>query len=91
MRCECCGHPITDAATAVGAKLDDLRAACEAAGIVVSFDGYVREADAALLLGLSPYTLRNRRLEDAPLPARKLGRSWEYSLQELARFLVECT
>lgn len=54
----------------------------------MTFDRYVSEATAATLLGRSKNTLRNRRYLDQPLPFRKLGRSTEYSLADLARFLV---
>lgn len=64
---------------------------CAAASIPVSFDGYVREADAALLLGWSRLTLRNRRLTDEPIPYRRLGRTPEYALLDLARFVLNRT
>jgi hypothetical protein len=73
---------------AVEVKVDELLSACLALGIMVSFDEHISEADAATLLGKSRFTLRNRRLTDQPLQFRKLGRTPEYALIELARFIV---
>jgi hypothetical protein len=86
--CECCGQPLPSDIDPVAAKADELLAACEVRDIVISFDGYISERAAAELLGKSNHTLRNRRYTDRPLPFRKLGHVAEYSLIDLARFIV---
>lgn len=60
-----------------------------ALGITPTGDGYVRERDAARLIGRAWKTLANRRHEDAPLAFRKgPGRNGrvEYALSDLARW-----
>lgn len=90
-RCDCCGSALPASFDAVQAKLDDLVVACEAAGVAVSFDGFVCEQAAAALLGWSKLTLRNRRLTDEPIPYRRIGRTPEYALRDLARFVLNRT
>ncbi|HEY0464197.1 MAG TPA: hypothetical protein VGC79_08315 [Polyangiaceae bacterium] len=50
-------------------------------------DGYVDEAGAALLLGVSPRTLRRWREEARPIPYRRMCGRPQYSLDALGEFL----
>ena len=86
-RCECCGQLLPNDPVAV--KAAELADAARLAGMLVTFDNYINEGDAAALLGISEFTMRNRRLTDQPIPARKLGRRPQYSLHALAAFLVD--
>lgn len=74
-------------AVALDLKVAELARACRERGLPVSGDGHVSEAAAAALLGLSPFTLRNRRLTDRPIPCRRFGRRIEYALTDLAAHL----
>jgi hypothetical protein len=84
--CPHCGQALPER-DQVAAKVDELLTACQARRIAV-VDGYVREGDAAELLGWSRLTARNRRLADQPIPWRRLGRTPQYALADLARFIV---
>jgi hypothetical protein len=86
--CECCGSRLS-ANQALQLKVEALTALIEAAAIQTTFDGFLDERAAAAVLACSPLTLRNRRLTDAPIPFRKLGRRAQYSVQDLAKFLLD--
>ncbi|BCG72694.1 hypothetical protein MesoLj113a_38520 [Mesorhizobium sp. 113-1-2] len=71
------------------AKIDVVETACLKRGILVTADGYVRQADAAALLGVSPYTLRNQRLNGgATIASRPNGRIIEYAIAGIAAALL---
>ncbi len=86
----CCPHchqplqadPLMDA-------VEQLRAACDRRGLHRTFDDHVTERDAADLLNVSAFTLRNRRLQDQPIPYRKLTRTPTYALRDLAEYLLK--
>jgi hypothetical protein len=67
---------------------DDLRAICTSYGVTVTLSGFVREADAAALLGVCTRTLRTWRLSAIAPHAVRVGSSWRYSLAELACVLT---
>lgn len=69
-------------------KLIELQRACQDAKIEVSWDGWISEASAAILIGISPKTLANRRYADEPLKSRRILGRIQYSLVELARLFI---
>ncbi|SIT53156.1 hypothetical protein BQ8794_100047 [Mesorhizobium prunaredense] len=71
------------------AKIDVVETACLKRGIPVTADAYVRQVDAAALLGLSPFTLRNQRLNGGVAIASRLnGRIVEYAIAGIAAALL---
>lgn len=84
--CPHCGQSLPER-DQVSAKVDELLILCQARRIAI-IDGRVREPDAAELLGWSRYTLRNRRLMDAPIPWVQYGRTPMYEIRSLAAYLV---
>lgn len=84
--CSLCGQPLPER-DQIAAKVEALLQVCEARRIAV-VDGFVREGDAAELLGWSRFTARNRRLEDQPIPWRRIGRTPTYALVDVARYIV---
>jgi hypothetical protein len=91
MTCPCCQCPECRASRAsdpIEAKAIELRAACAAAGIAVTPDGFVSGNGAAQLLGLAPKTIMNWRYEEIPTGARKVaGRVW-YPLAWVASRMI---
>lgn len=71
-------------------KLSEIRQSAADMGVPV-FEDTVSETDAARLLGRSPFTVRNRRLIDQPIPFEKVGRSIRYRLDVLAEHLGKGT
>lgn len=67
---------------------DELQRICDAHGVPVSLTGFIREADAAALLGVCARTLRGWRLAGERPYAVRLGGAWRYSLDELAEVLT---
>lgn len=66
-----------------------LRAACTASGSRVTGDGRVDEGVAATLVGRARKTLRNWRALDCPIPFITRNGRVLYSLDDLARWMVE--
>lgn len=87
-RCACCGG-VLEQADALQQKVDQLLAVIEAAGLPMTFDGFIDEGSAAPLLNWSPFTMRNRRLQDQPIRFRKVGRRVEYAVTDLAKYLLD--
>ncbi|MBM2711672.1 hypothetical protein JQK88_10480 [Mesorhizobium caraganae] len=71
------------------AKIDVVEMACLRRGILLTADGFVRQPDAAALLGVSPFTLRNQRLNGgAAIASRQNGRIVEYAIAGIAAALL---
>ena len=93
LRCPHCGGQLpemtaaSNASSGLAARIVAMRAECHLRGIPVTFDGFVTEADAAVLLKKSPKTLANRRGIDQPLIYRKVGRTVECSIESICRWL----
>lgn len=92
----CCPHchrpydepPVDPVDEGLG-RAEMLRAACKLRGVWISPDGFVRECDAADLMGVTPKTLKNRRsLHDPKLPAheKRAGRTL-YALASIAAWM----
>lgn len=84
--CPRCGYNLA------GDPVEELRAECERAGLVVFAGDRVTEATAAHLLGRSPATLRNWRSGAGPLPAVRTGAGRgrvSYRLVDLALHLAQ--
>ena len=69
-------------------KVEELRAACIVAGIVVSVTGTMTEADAARLLDRAPATLANWRYAERPIPYRRARGRIRYALTDLAAWML---
>lgn len=70
-------------------KIEIVETACLKRGILVSADGFIRQADAANLLAIAPHTLRNRRLNGGVAIAHRLnGKMVEYSIVGIAAALL---
>jgi hypothetical protein len=67
---------------------DELLDVCRANGVSVSLAGLIREADVARLLGVGVRTLQRWRLDSVGPSACAIGRSWSYSLTEIAATLT---
>ncbi len=65
-------------------NLNELEARARALGITVTALGYVKTADAARVLGVSPRTLEGWRLAGEGPPYKKLNRAVWYKLTDLA-------
>ncbi len=65
----------------------DLVGACARLGIEIDAIGTVSERDAAEIVGLSHFTLRNRRRQDRPIHCTKRGRDWRYALDDVAIYM----
>jgi len=93
LRCPHCGGellelpPASNARSGLVERIAAMRAECQLRGIPVTFDGFVTEADAAVLLKKSPKTLANRRGIDQPLVYRKVGRTVECSIESICRWI----
>lgn len=75
--------------TPLDAKIEVVETACLKRGILVTADAYVRQADAAALLGLSPFTLRNQRLNGGvAIACRRNGTIVEYAIAGIAAALL---
>ncbi|OWR00871.1 hypothetical protein [Sphingopyxis witflariensis] len=71
--------------------MDDLRRTISERGIWISADHYVREADAATLIGHAPKTLANWRSGDGRLPSIKRAGRPIYALATLAEYLEKAS
>lgn len=80
-------EPAADAA-AVSTLVEQLRSACRGRGTWVSADDYVRECDAADLLGMRAKTLVNRRANGSALPHIKRAARPLYSLATIAEWII---
>ena len=81
--CPYCGGTGELPCTDIEAKVEELRAACIGAGIVVSALGNITEADAARLLDRAPATLANWRYAERPIPFRSVNGRVRSALTDL--------
>ena len=92
-RCPRCEHihpadPETDESAGTEYWLQHILDFCGERGIKTGLDGRVSEKHAALILGRSPLTLRNRRLGNCPIPSANHNGRVQYRLIDLARYLA---
>ena len=69
-------------------KVEELRAACIVAGIVVSAMGNITEGDAAKLLERTSEALANWRYDRQPIRFSKLNGRVRYALTDLAAWML---
>ena len=81
--CPYCGGTGGSHAADLEGKVEELRAACIVAGIVVSALGNITEADAARLLDRAPATLANWRYAERPIPFRSVNGRVRSALTDL--------
>jgi len=88
-KCPKCGDEHISASVSIDDKTAELQEACQREGIRGTLDGRVSEEVAASVLGKAPGTLKNWRQAHRPLKYRRSGGRIQYSLRELAMFLLE--
>jgi hypothetical protein len=66
----------------------ELRSECWQGAILVLDDRWVKEADAARLIGRAATTVRNWRQGSAPLTWKRIQGATYYELAELARYKI---